>query len=379
MRGARTDRCRRPRARWRSSRCSRSPLACTRNGSPPTRRLSFLPESIRRLNYPVDYWNGLAAMVAIGPPMMLWLAGDGEAARGARRQRTGVIPAMALTGYMTLSRGGAVETAVALVVFIALHPRSSRPAPDRAQYGSREPPARSGLAGRREDLADGLSTPLAASQADEMILDRPGRLHSWSAWPSGRSSAPGVVASDLDPKVSRRTAIGALAGGVVVVVVLGLAAGGSGQVSRTDGRPSRPRPVPPQTTPFIASRVQAATAVTSTGTGRAGRRRERAPDRDGPGTYEFVWARGQDTLTDFVRDAHSLYFETFAELGIVGLALVVGLIAFVCRRRLQAGARGGSRAPGRARRSGGGVRHLRRRRVPRLVLGAPGDPDLLSC
>jgi O-antigen ligase len=46
----------------------------------------------------------------------------------------------------------------------------------------------------------------------------------------------------------------------------------------------------------------------------------------GPGTFEFWWAR-DGTTPGFIRDAHSLYFETLAETGIVGLVLLGGLLA----------------------------------------------------
>ena len=48
----------------------------------------------------------------------------------------------------------------------------------------------------------------------------------------------------------------------------------------------------------------------------------------GPGTFEFWWARN-GTDPGFIRDAHTLYFETLAETGIVGLALLGGLLAFL--------------------------------------------------
>ena len=45
----------------------------------------------------------------------------------------------------------------------------------------------------------------------------------------------------------------------------------------------------------------------------------------GAGTYEATWSQ-HGTLPLFVRDAHSLYFETLAELGVVGLLLLVGAL-----------------------------------------------------
>src|SRR5262249_41839194 len=47
--------------------------------------------------------------------------------------------------------------------------------------------------------------------------------------------------------------------------------------------------------------------------------------RIGPRTFEFWWSR-HGSYAGFVRDAHSLYIETLAELGIVGFILVTGLV-----------------------------------------------------
>jgi hypothetical protein len=302
---------------------------------PANEAAAFLPETIKRLNYPVGYWNGLAALVAIGVPLMLWLATAAQRV-AVRAVAAGVIPAMVLTAFLTLSRGGAVELAVALTAFLALHPRRFTLLPTAFNVGLGGM-ALVWAASRREELADGLSTPAAASQADQMILIVLGvclavGLVEWAIVVAGRRGF------GPRPAFSRRTAFRALGIGAAVVVVLGLALGAPGKIS--DGWQEFKAPSGPASGDTI-QRFSSAS-----GNGRyqywstavdAGK--DEPLTGTGPGTYEFLWAK-DGTLPSFVRDAHSLYLETFAELGIVGFGLVLGLMVFVlavaCRRALAA-------------------------------------------
>ncbi len=97
-------------------------LARLRPGTFPSgQTAAFLPGAKGRLNWPLDYWNGLAALVALAVPLLLSIA---TSARRTAIQAlaAAAIPMAALCCYMTLSRGGAIALAFGLAVFIALAP-----------------------------------------------------------------------------------------------------------------------------------------------------------------------------------------------------------------------------------------------------------------
>src|SRR4051794_6606023 len=63
---------------------------------------AYIPDARSRLNYPLNYWNGLAAFMAMGIPLALVTA---NRARHLVSQAlaAAAVPAMALTAYFTLS------------------------------------------------------------------------------------------------------------------------------------------------------------------------------------------------------------------------------------------------------------------------------------
>jgi len=128
----------------------------------------FLPSERARLNYPLGYWNGLAALMALGLPLLLWFASSARSIVG-RGVAAAALPALILTVYMTLSRGGAIEALVALAVIFALAPRRLEllPATLLAALGGGLLIA---LVSAREDLVDGVTSELAATQGDEMLV-----------------------------------------------------------------------------------------------------------------------------------------------------------------------------------------------------------------
>ncbi len=294
----------------------------------------LIPGAQSRLHYPIDYWNGLAAFAAIGVPLLLTIA---TAARGValRALATALVPALALTIFFTLSRGGAGAAAIGVAVLLALHPRRVALLGQVLVAGVGSA-ILIGAASQRDALVDGLLTQQAADQGNEML-----------AMAVVVCAGVGLVAAALE--IAGRHGIGptirirasrsrlAIGGGALAIVVLiaALAAGVPGELSDRWEEFKEPT-----FTSEGANRFDAAS-----GSGRY-QYWESALDAGasepllgiGPGTFEF-WEARNGSLPGFVRDAHSLYLESFGELGIVGLLLILGVVGapfVVGIRRLRA-------------------------------------------
>ena len=74
---------------------------------------TFLGGTGDRLAYPLNYWNGLAALMAMGIPLVLVIAAESRRLI-TQALATAALPVMALAAFYTLSRGGAIEIAVGL-------------------------------------------------------------------------------------------------------------------------------------------------------------------------------------------------------------------------------------------------------------------------
>jgi len=288
-----------------------------------------------RLNYPINYWNGLAYLIAIGMPLVLTVAI--EARRIATQAAmTAVTPILALACFYTISRGGAIALIVAVATLVAIHPRRlfALPTVGLAIAGS-------GLliaaATQRDQLEDARTGAVALHQGDQMIavvlvvcigvgLIRVG---------IGLAGRHGVLRM---PQVSRRTTLISWGVATAIALVIGLAAGAPGEISDTWQEFKAPgSPAAGETTGRFAS-------VSGNGRYQWWGAAIEANATDpllgiGPGTFEFYWARA-GTIPGFIRDAHSLYLETLGELGVIGatiiFALVFGTLGFGFRRSLRA-------------------------------------------
>jgi hypothetical protein len=276
----------------------------------------FLPSAEGRLSYPVGYWNGLGACMALGTVLLVWLGARAET-RAGRALAVGALPAVLLTMYLTSSRGGATAAAVGLGVLLALGPVRTRLA-GAAALGAAGGAALVGLTELRSPLVDDPGAPAARVAGDEILL---ATLIICAGAGMARYVADRPLARLTIPRVATRV-------GLVVLAFLALAAvAAANPVARFDEF----RDKPPE------SQIEDATVSGQVGSA------------SGSGRYQF-WSAAVDAFADdpitgigaggyqgwwnengpipgILRDAHSLFFETAAELGIVGLALIVSFLA----------------------------------------------------
>lgn len=82
--------------------------------------------AIPRLQEPIGYWNGLALFAVLGAPLGLRLAVDSKRTPRSRLLAAGAVELLLLTVGLTLSRGGLVALAVAIVVLLTGAPERLR-------------------------------------------------------------------------------------------------------------------------------------------------------------------------------------------------------------------------------------------------------------
>ncbi|MEA2156462.1 MAG: hypothetical protein QOE11_2602 [Solirubrobacteraceae bacterium] len=286
--------------------------------------------SARKLSYPLNYWNALAAFAAIGVPLLLGVALGARTLAG-QALAAATLPLGALCIYLTISRGGALSLVVGIVVFVLFVPRRLHAAGTLLAGGLGSAILLS-AASQRDALQDGASTAAAIQQGTSLL---------WLALivctgVGLLQVAMGLVARHVERPAPlapgrRRT----LSYGVAMIAVLciaGIGAGAPGYARDRWHEFKAPTGVSrvAVSQDNVFSRLQAANSNHRYEFWQAARdANATAPWLGiGPGTFEFWWAR-HGTTPAFVRDAHTLYLETLAETGIVGFALLAGLLALL--------------------------------------------------
>ena len=279
---------------------------------------SLLPAAQGRLSYPIGSWNALAAVCSLGLVLTAWLGVEASDRRG-RALAVAAIPVLGLVLYLTSSRGGVVAAAVGLVALLALSARRV-PLLSRLALGGSGAAALALFASRRSDLLDGLDTSTAQSQGLETLLA--------TAVVVILVVIVGFRTDDRFQALRVSTSTARVAIGLAAVAVIAVLAI-SDPVERFDEFKAPPSDEAAE----LESSFNASHLASSSGNGRYQFWSE-AVDAFGAepvhgigsGAFETYWNQNAP-ISRATRDAHSLFLETLAELGPLGLILVVGFLA----------------------------------------------------
>jgi hypothetical protein len=276
------------------------------------------PVNYYRLAEPLGYWNALGLLSTMGIVVALGFVAHARRTPAALAAAA-VVPALALTVYFTFSRGAWAALVIGLVAATAVDPRRLRllwvsvvvgvPSVACIWYASTQvalttedsPAAEAARQGHRGAAA------LAVASALSMLMVL------------GARGVAGRIT--LSPGVRRMLGI-ALAGVAAVAATITLIA-----VGGLSGLQER----------FSSDTVATANLndrlFSVSGSGRAEQLRvawdagrERPLVGYGSGSFEYLWYQRRPNLL-VVRDGHSLYTETFAELGAIGLVILLATFA----------------------------------------------------
>jgi hypothetical protein len=280
----------------------------------------FLGDSRERLSYPLNYWNGLGALIGIGVPLVLDVAATARRAV-VRGLAAAALPGMMLALVFTLSRGGIAAAAIAFVVYLAI-------AGDRVPKLLVSLVAGAGAAVlvayavHREALRLGLGSPLAHHQGNEVLLvgliisALVGLLAVAVTVPLRGERRPAWT------RPSRQVTLAGVGAAAVLIVVALIAVNAPHRFSHAVDEFKGGGNAGAGTSRLNSFAGESRYALWKS----ALKENASAPILGtGSGTFEFWWDRKAGG-TEAVHDAHSLYLQTLGELGIVGMLILAAFL-----------------------------------------------------
>jgi hypothetical protein len=295
--------------------------------------VSFPPVDGYQLQEPIGYWNGLAAIAGIGALVAVGLAAEART-RWLRIAAGAALPVLLVALYLTFSRGGMLALAFGACAALVFTPRRLHLLVTMVVCGV-VPAAAVALVSRLTAVTQAGAS-LDAARADGWKL---------GAVLAG-SIAAGAAAGWVLPELERRVDVPARGRRAVGAAIVLLVAGAAALFVIHEGGPVS-----------LAHRVSAAynRSLPPTGTDLGRRLTSLSSDGrsdywhvawlevsanpwlgGGAGSWERFWHLYRPTSYE-AQNAHNLYLETLAELGPVGLALLVVVLAtpFVAAWRMR--------------------------------------------
>ncbi len=302
----------------------------------PERLGTFDSVAAYRLATPFGYWNTLGIVTAMGIVLTFGLA-----ARGGLVTR--VLAAVALVGlaptlYFTFSRGAVVALALGLAALVVVDNRRLQLTVAAAAFLSL--PALITWQSTHYEALTTTAAPIEAASRDGHRLAALLALVALGA--AGIAVAFTLVERRWRPGTYVRRGYAIAVSGLAILAAVGVMAHFGGPVKMVDDAVDSFRGPPVGTNQAgsnITSRFSSLSSngrITLWSQAWDDFQRNRVAGA-GAGSFEWWWARHQPTAGK-ARDAHSLYAETLAELGVVGfvlivLALALPLLALIRARR----------------------------------------------
>jgi hypothetical protein len=296
-----------------------------------------------RLNYPLTYWNAEGMIAAIALILGLHLSADHNEHWSVRVLAAAVLPGVAATLLLTFSRGAMGAAVIGLLAYCLLTRLHTLPGALLAVVPATAIAVRSAWDATLLATSNA-TTPAAVSQGRHVAfvvgacMLGAGLLRAVLLLGDHRLAKLPLVRNP--PRRAIRVSLGASA--AVVIVALALAGGATGVAQREydkfahrNAGPNVTQTRDRLTDPANNGRVslwKAAIQIYDTQKLRG----------TGAGTYQQQYPRYR-TEGLYVVDAHSLYLQSLAELGLVGFALIL-LVVFGILIALASRIRGPDRA-----------------------------------
>ncbi len=266
-----------------------------------------------RLSFPVGYWNGLAIEVALAFPLLL-AAMCSAHTRLVRAVAALPFPIIAADMYLASSRGAFIAAGIGVVVFLVLAPRRWPALAAAAVAGVAGAVAVAELVHKKE-LVSGATGSLAVNEGhDAALVIGLACIGASLLW---------LAVSEVGRRLpTPRPLIGWItAAALVALATVGVVA----------AHPIRFFDAFRSNTPTNGSGIYVTNhLLSSSGSGRwqfwsaaVSQFRAHPLNGGGAGSWEFWWLQ-HGSLPIFTQVAHSLYLETMAELGVIGLLLLLG-------------------------------------------------------
>ncbi|MGH2917211.1 MAG: O-antigen ligase family protein [Solirubrobacteraceae bacterium] len=288
-----------------------------------------------RLGYPLEYWNAFGGLASMGAVLAVGLAADRRAAAPLRAIFAASGTLLLVAMYFSLSRGAWLALAVGLVALLALSPHRGSLAVSAGLAGAALAVAILRLGSHPALVEDPAAGTGQLVQGDAFTLEL-------LVLVAGVAALQGAVASQRfkrrAPEVGRSALIvtGALVAAVAMVGYATNASRADRAVSDAGAFVERQWDDFLQTTATGTQVSGSERLLNARGARSAGYRvaldafRSQPVRGEGAGSFEVRWMRTRE-IDLKMRDAHSLALETLAELGTIGMLILVGFVVVVAR------------------------------------------------